>query len=108
MEKSTSRFDWIVVNLIFGVPFVYCLVGAASGHLFLPHGRGRGGDVVLSGPAAWSMVAGVTLLWIGLSVRLGLLRLLPDSARKIVEMIILFAGVALLFASSKLPGVVAA
>jgi hypothetical protein len=108
MERPTSFTDRLVTGTIFGAAFAYCIVGAIRGRLFIPHHRGYGNDVYLSGLAAWSLVTAVVLMWLGISVRLGLVERLTGRARTIVEFSFIVAGVALLLASGRLPTITAA
>jgi hypothetical protein len=93
-----------MVAAFLGIPLLYCLIGAVRGHLFIP---GRGGRVAdFSGAAAWSLVAGLMSLWLGISVRMGLVYPLSATARGVLEMILLAAGLAMLMESGRLPTIV--
>jgi small basic protein len=103
MNRSASYANWLITIALFGGAALYCLVGAIRGRLFLPHRHSYGADVYLSGLAAWSVVTAVAMLWLGVSIRMGLLPQLSPKARTTIEMLLLVTGVALLFASGRLP-----
>ena len=105
MPRTTSRTDWLVTNTVFGLALLYCSVGAARGRLYVPYRFGDGGGAYLSGLAAWSMAVAMALLWLGVSVRLGLRPTMVSKARAVLETLLLAAGLGLLFASLHLPGV---
>jgi hypothetical protein len=103
--RPTSRTDWLATIILFGGVFLYCIVGAVRGRLFFPRRHNCDIDVYLSGLAAWSVVAAVLMLWLGVSVRMGLFPQLSPKARTVTEMLLLIAGVAFLFCSGRLPTV---
>ena len=105
MGRPTSRFDWLITTVVFAIPLSYCVVGALRGRLFIPHHRSYGQDVILSGFAAWAVVAALVMLWLGVSIRIGLFPDFSPRIRVVFEMTLLVAGVAMLVASGRLPTV---
>ncbi len=98
--------DWVGVSVVLWAVIAYCIYGAAQGMLFIPHRHSYGHDAYLSGQSAWAIVAGLIIIWLGVSVRMGLFQSLARSPRTVIEMLLLFAGLAMLFLSQRLPTIV--
>lgn len=80
---------------VFGGIFLYCLYGAVNGTLFIPS-RNGGPGTELSGVAAWAMTAAPLLLYMGVLLRhRALLPNLHITARTVLELGLLAAGVGL-------------
>ena len=89
------------VAIVFGIPFLYCVQGAARGQLFTgPHADAS----LLRGLAAWAVTAALGSLWLGVSLHLGLASRLPERARDALAFGLILAGAATLLLSPRLLG----
>jgi len=95
-----SKYDHIVVLMIFGSLFAYFLYGAVSGDLYLPGKRGPG--VHVSGASAW-MITGAPVLWyLGIIVRSGACRFESARTNGILEILLICSGIALFLAALRM------
>jgi len=91
-----------VAAAVFGIPFIYCLQGAARGHLFLGRYSFFGHDSLMSGLAAWAVATALGSLWLGVSLQLDLAPRLPERIKNAVVVGLIFASVALVLFSARL------
>jgi hypothetical protein len=94
-DRPTLGLKWVLTSAFFWALISYCIYGAAREKLFIPHLRSPGHDVYMSGPAAWTFAAGFITMWLAISLRMGLFQSLSSRARSILEMLLLFAAVAM-------------
>jgi len=88
-KEFWSRIDGIIVIVLYGAWLAYCVFGAVTGDLYVPGKHGPG--VHLQGLDAWEVVGGLVLIAMGLAARE------RAPIPPIVEMILLFSGIGLLF-----------
>jgi apolipoprotein N-acyltransferase len=99
--RESSRLAIWAVAVVFGIPFLYCVQGAARGHLFTgPHADAS----LLRGFAAWAVTGALGSLWLGVSLHLGLASRLPERARDALAFGLIVAGAAALLLSPRLLG----
>jgi hypothetical protein len=91
-ETDTSgRILRAAVNLVFGMPFLFCLLTATRGHLWLQTHRMLGDGVGRAAPLLWPVIASLGALWLGVS-----LMLQPVPQRRPTGALLVLAGSALL------------
>lgn len=85
---------------MFGGLFAYFLYGAISGDLYLPGKHGPG--VHLHGLPAWLVTFAPLSIYVALIIRAGLLQFPNSLTQGVVELPLLFGGIALLIFGIKL------
>ena len=93
--------DLIAIICVFGVAAGYSLVGALRSNLYIPSRYGSHG-VVLSGPAAWSVLASALVLCLAVLIREEAV-FVPKRRKTIWEFSLLTLGILLLMISMRLP-----
>lgn len=92
MYRPLRLHEHLLMLALFGGLFVYFIIGALSGDLYIPGRRGPG--VHLDGIAAWLFVAAAPLLYAAILVRhQNLFPSIAVRSRTAVEFILLFGGV---------------
>jgi hypothetical protein len=81
----------VAINLVFGAPFLWCLVSAVRGPLWWGSHRLLGDGVGRSSTLVWVTAAALGALWLGVSLMLATL-----PARKAAGVLLVLAGCALL------------
>ncbi len=97
MHRSLKYHEHALLLILFGGLFVYFLYGAIVGDLFIPARRGPGGSH-LTGVSAWLVVLAPVLIYVAILIRHGLVTQLGSRIRTALELLLLFAGVAALYA----------
>jgi hypothetical protein len=96
VHRPLSTLDRLVIFGVFLPIIGYCLYGAIAGNLYIPSRHGPGG-AYFSGIHAWAFVASFTLTLVAVLVREREIGFMSDRARKVFELVLLAAGVGLLF-----------
>jgi hypothetical protein len=92
----------LAVAAVFGIPFLYCLQGAARGRLFIgPHSFFADAPLV-PGSIAWAVTAALGSLWLGVSLLLGPASRRSERVHNALGFALTLAGVAVLFLSARL------
>ena len=100
-RRPSSRLERFAVAVVFGIPFLYCVQGAARGHLFTgPHADAS----LLRGFTAWAVTAALGSLWLGVSLHLGLASRLPEQVRNALAFGLILASSTALLLSARLLG----
>jgi hypothetical protein len=92
----------LALGAVFAIPFLYSAQGALRGSLFAGRFEYFGDNTSISGFVAWAVTAGLAALWLGLGLRLGLARRLPDRIRDALGAVLTLAGAAVLLFSARL------
>ena len=98
----SRRFDEIAAAAVFGVPFIYCLQGALRGTLFLGRYAFFGTDTSVAGLIAWAFTTALGLLWLGISLHVGLVSRLTERARCAWASGLIMVGVSILLFGARL------
>ena len=99
---SSRRFDVLAAAAVFGVPFTWCLHGALRGELFLGRYAFFGTDTPVADLLAWAFTTALGLLWLGVSLQMGLVPRLTERARCAWATGLILLGVAILLFSARL------
>jgi hypothetical protein len=100
-RRGLTRFELWLCVAVFGGAACYCLIGAISGHLYMPN-RYHRFDAILSGPAAWALFFSVLGFWLAVMVREQVI-FVPTKRRVFWEFLLLMFGLGLLACSIYLP-----
>jgi len=101
-QASSRRFDVLAAAAVFGVPFTYCLHGALRGELFLGRYAFFGTDTPVAGLIAWAFTTALGLLWLGVSLQVGLVARLTERARCAWASGLIMVGVSILMFGARL------
>lgn len=102
MHRTLRTRDRILIIGLFGAVIAYCVYGAIVGDLYIPYRRGEGG-IYFSGYNAWMIAAAPLLILLGILVREREIGEFADRTRTVVEITLIFVGLALLFVSNSEP-----
>ena len=92
MNKNSSRIDFVLFCVVFGVPIAYCFYGAAVGDLYFIGKSGRGAHLLRF--QAWCLTVFIVLMGAGVWVR-EFSDILPRYRTKL-ELLLFLAGFAVL------------
>ena len=98
----SRRFDVFAAAAVFGVPFTWCLHGALRGELFLGRYAFFGTDTSVAGLIAWAFTTALGLLWLGVSLQVGLVPRLTERARCAWASGLIMVGVSILLFGARL------
>ena len=90
-SETSGRVLQVAINLVFGIPFLWCLLYAVRGPLWWGSHKVLGDDIGRISSLVWVMAAATGALWLGVSL---LLSAVP--ARKFVGALLVLLGSALL------------
>jgi uncharacterized membrane protein len=79
------------INIVFGFPFLWCLVGAVRGPLWWSTHRLLGDGIGRNFSFVWAMVAALGALWLGVSLMFA-----PARVRRFTGVLLVLTGCALL------------
>jgi len=102
LPTRSRRFDVVAAAAVFGVPFTWCLHGALRGELFLGRYAFFGTDTPVADLLAWAFTTALGLLWLGVSLQMGLVPRLTERARCAWATGLILLGVAILLFSARL------
>jgi hypothetical protein len=81
----------IAINIVFGTPFLWCLLGAVRGPLWWGSHQLLGDGIGRDSMLVWAMVAALGALWLGVSLVLA-----PVRGRRLAGVLLILTGCALL------------
>lgn len=90
-SETSGGFLQVAINLVFGVPFLWCLLYAVRGPMWWGAHKVLGDDIGRISALVWVMVAATGALWLGVSL---LFSAVP--ARRFVAALLVLLGGALL------------
>jgi hypothetical protein len=81
----------IAINIVFGMPFLWCLLGAVRGPIWWGSHRLLGDGIGRDSAFVWAAVAALGALWLGVSLMVA-----PARGRRTVGVLLVLTGSALL------------